>query len=549
MVDAEANETRALAFNLTHQPWIRVRFVDGSAEEVSIHQAFRRAGEIREISGEIATQDFGILRLLLAILYRSVGGSFSQRQWGQWHDGDLPLGEIDAYLDRFEGRFDLFDAERPFFQVADLATAKGDHKDVAPLIFDLPSNSRLFTNRAGAGATSLDVAEAARWLVHLHGYDVSGIKSGAVGDDRVKGGKGYPIGVGFSGLLGGLYAVGHTLKDTLLLNLVGSHEAFALDPEADIPPWEDAAPDTAAERIGLVPRGPVRLATWQSRRVRLFREGGRITGCLVTNGDKLTPQNMQTHEPLSAWRYSEPQTKAAKQTTYMPREHLAGRALWRGTNALLPGVATPVPKRGEASALAPALVTWLEQLKMNGYLSDAERILFRAVGVVYGSNNSVVDEVITDDLLISVALLGEENRELALEASHAVTLADEGARAIRQLAENLDRAAGGEGEARGIQARDRAYAALDAPYREWIAGLKEDINPFDAKDAWCATAHTVLLRLGDDLLAQAGPAAWVGREVTRLGTSTLITTSRAEGWFRSSLTKTFGPRERKDRAA
>src|SRR5699024_2697574 len=62
--------------------------------------------------------------------------------------------------------------------------------------------------------------EAARWLVHCMAFDISGIKSGAVGDPRVKGGKGYPIGIGWSGWLGGLYFEGDTLFQTLMLNTV-----------------------------------------------------------------------------------------------------------------------------------------------------------------------------------------------------------------------------------------------------------------------------------------------------------------------------------------
>lgn len=547
MTDAE--KVLAQDFSLVNDPWITVRLADGSTIDLSIRDAFHRAGEIRDIAGELPTQDFAILRLLLAIVYRAVGGDVTKTQWSAWYSTGLPLSEIDAYLDRFEERFRLFDPTRPFFQVADLATAKGEHKGVAPLIFDLPSNSRLFTNRAGTGAESLGYGEAARWLVNAQAFEVSGIKSGAIGDERVKGGKGYPLGISWSGHLGGLYAAGPTLHATLLLNFVGTNNVFALDRERDIPPWEDTEPDSAAERLGLVPHGPVRLYTWQSRRVRLFRNGDRVVGCLVCNGDKLTPQNMQRLEPMSAWRYSEPQTAKAKQPTYMPREHIAGRALWRGVNAILPGIVTNVPKKDVAASLIPASVSWLEILKDEGALGESERILFRAVGVVYGSNNSVVDEVISDELLLPIALLSENNRGLAVEAQTAVTLAEEGARSIRQLAENLVRAAGGDGEAAGIHARDRAYAALDAPYRAWFASLDEGSDALDASDEWKRAARDVLFRLGEALIAGASPAAWVGREVNRLGTPTLITTSRAEGWFRNALTKTFGTPAAKDEAA
>lgn len=53
------------SFNLIDEPWIRVRLVDGRAETVSLREVFRRSTEIGRIAGELPTQDFAILRLIL----------------------------------------------------------------------------------------------------------------------------------------------------------------------------------------------------------------------------------------------------------------------------------------------------------------------------------------------------------------------------------------------------------------------------------------------------------------------------------------------------
>ncbi len=533
--------------NLHTAPWVPVRFASGATGDVSIADAFHRAHEIKEIVSELPTMSFAILRLLLAILYRAHNAPVTVEAWRGWQRDGLPLEDIDDYLEEFHERFDLF-GERPFFQVANLATAKGERKDVSPLIADLPSNNRLFTNRAAEGASSLSLAEAARWVVHAQAFDVSGIKSGAVGDDRVKGGKGYPIGTGWAGNLGGIYAQGRNLQETLLLNLTPQGSIEDEDLEADVPPWEDRSADTAAERAALLPRGPVRLFTWQSRRIRLFADMDRVIGCLVANGDRLTPQNMQQWEPLSAWRYSDPQSKRAKQTTYMPREHLAGRALWRGVGALLPGVPPIQPKTDAPSALSPKVLDWIGELAAEGAL-DLPLVRIRAVGVIYGSQSSVLDEIIDDQVLLPVALLRKHNRSLALQADEAVRLADDGARAVRRLAENLEKAAGGTGEARSGHAAENAYAALDAPYRAWLASLTDEMDPLDAISEWKTRARHVLRAVGAEFIAQAGPAAWKGREVSHLGQRELITTARAEGWFVRALDKTFGKPARKEAAA
>lgn len=536
-------------FTALDDAWIEVRLVDGRTDEISLRAAFHRADEIREITGELPTQGFAILRLLLAILYRSLrGDALTVDIWERWRENGLPIDDIDDYLGLYAERFELFHPERPFFQVADLATTSGEHKDVAPLILDLPSNNRLFTNRASAGARDLSFAEATRWLVNAQAWDPSGIKSGAVGDPRVKGGKGYPLGLAWSGLLGGVYVQGQTLRDTLLLNLVAPGHGIEADSMIDLPPWEEDEVDTAAEREGLTPHGPVRLYTWQSRRVRLFTGGDRVVGCLVANGDKLTPQNQQLREPMTAWRFSEPQTKLAKQPTYMPREHQSGRAVWRGIGALLPEIASVVPKYGTPSSLSPGVVEWLGVLDQEGLLPSRDRFRLRAVGVVYGSNNSVVDEVIDDEVSMLLALLRARNRPLAAQAQLAVQLADEGAMALRDLAANLERAAGGSGDGTRARAGEATYAAFDAPYREWLLSLSDD-DPLDAIARWKATARRILRDLGKQLIASSGPAAWIGREVTRGARTDLITTARAESWFLGTLTKVFGSPTRKDDAA
>ncbi|ALJ18535.1 type I-E CRISPR-associated protein Cse1/CasA [Microbacterium sp. No. 7] len=543
--------------NLIDDPWISVRRLDGRTTEVSIREAFHRAHEIRDIVGELPTQTFSILRLLLAILYRAISDDVTPDSWSRLWKNGLPLYDIDDYLDAFHDRFWLLDGERPFFQVADLTIQNAKllsekKKDVSPLIFDVPSNNRHFTSRAGAGLSSLPLPEAARWLVNIQAFDISGIKSGVPGHFSFSNGRGSTMGIpAWSGLLGGVYARGRNLSDTLLLNLVGNKSGITRDLERDIPPWEDHEPDSAAERVNLAPNGPVRLYTWQSRRVRLFAEGNQVVGCLVANGDRLGAQNLQVHEPMTAWTYSPDQTKKApgKQPTYMPRTHRRDRALWRGIGALLPGITQPFPKTSVPSNCIPGIMEWLSHLDNKDLLDGSPRIQLRAIGVAYGTQNSKVDELIDDTVLLPLALLRERNRSLAVQAEHAVSLADEGVSAVRRLAENLERAAGGTGEASRDRAVEAAYAALDRPYRSWLASLDDDVDPLDAIETWKHTARGILRRIGADILAQAGPAAWKGREVSRGGSTELVTAPRAEGWFLRALDKTFGKPTREDAAA
>ncbi|WP_300268178.1 type I-E CRISPR-associated protein Cse1/CasA [Microbacterium sp.] len=535
-------------FHLVDEEWITVRYLDGSSRDISIHTAFHDAAAIREIEGEVPTQSFAILRLLLAILSRAIEtdpARASAVEWSDlWADG-LPLPSVDTYLDTWRDRFWLLHPERPFFQVADLATAKGEFRDTSVLILDLPSNNRLFTTRSGSDSLALEFGEAARWLVNTQAFDPSGIKSGDPRDPRVKGGKGYPIGVAWSGHLGGVMLEGGSLAQTLLLNLVLPSEAYEAgiesNPATDIPVWERPDPDTPLDRE-LRPTGPVALQTWQSRRIRLVADGDRVTACLVCNGDALTPQNQHRHETMTAWRFSEPQTKKAGFPTYMAREHLPEHSFWRGIGALLPQ-RPKIDKAGRDVSRPPAVLSAVTNRREDGAIAPSDRIRLRAVGVVYGSQSSVVSDVIDDRLNMTVALFDGQRADLAACAENAVHLAEDGVRALRQLAQNLALAGGGDGAGASAAAEAEAYDALDRHYRTWLATLDESTDAVTAMSEWRGRADDVLRRLGRSLVASASTAAWSGREVrTRTG-SMYLTTPLAESWFLGALRKTLGDGE------
>lgn len=62
-----------IEFNLLREPWIRVMTDDCGIEEISLIEALTRAHEFRALAGELPTQDYAILRLLLAVLHTIFG--------------------------------------------------------------------------------------------------------------------------------------------------------------------------------------------------------------------------------------------------------------------------------------------------------------------------------------------------------------------------------------------------------------------------------------------------------------------------------------------
>lgn len=525
----------ARSFDLRTQPWIEVLTLDGQPATFSLIELFRRAHELREITGELPTQSFALLRVCLAILARAVDGPPSTDDWDDlWERPTAPVEQIESYLESYADRFDLFHPQTPFFQVPDLATAKGEVSGLEKLIADVPARVPYFSVRIGHGLDAITPAEAARWLVHVQSFDVSGIKSGAVGDPRVKGGKGYPIGTGWAGALGGLTVEGENLWRTLLLNLIPHDQPTLVShTERDRPTWE-AAPSTACEAddIAARPYGPLDLFTWQSRRVRLVGASDGVTGVLVANGDKITPQNRHRLEPMTAWRRSQAQERALKQSlVYMPRQHNPSRALWRGLAQLLPAASPRGKEVDGAEGLTAGVVEWAATALQARHL-----VTVRATGMVYGTQSAIVEDVFDDRLTLSTDLLAEHGSHLPSTVIDAIDATEAGVRALRDLAANLVRAAGGDGSlADGARehAAAQAYSDLDQPVRAWIRSLRAEGDADLSRFAWYQQARRILHRIGDDLVRDAGPAAWLGRDVR----GRRITSPEAAGWFTRALAK------------
>lgn len=523
--------TEASSFNLVDQPWIRCRTATGELVELSLRDVLTQAPALRCLSGELPSQDLAILRILLAVLLGSVrpGRARTQTQaeelWLAWWGADQFPSTVGSYLDAVHDRFDLLDPTAPAFQVAGLTTASGNTTGLAKLIADLPANAALFTTRGGREADQLCLAEAARWLVHCQAFDPAGIKTGAQGDERVKGGKGYSMFYpAWTGNIGAVVLHGRSLFQTLMLNL----PVLSSGPD-DLPVWDRPPLGPAVDHGHLVPRGPADSFTWPSRRIRLIIRGGMAVDAQISNGDRLEPNDRFTTEPMCAWRLNQTQSKRGA-VVLTPVRHDATKRIWQGLGPLL-------ASSSSEHALGPAALDWLAGLVHEGALSTNTTLSLQIVGLEYGTQNSVISGAVDDRLMASVAAMTDP--VLVQMAVHAAELVRSAVIQLANLASNLDRAAGGEGQG---SIRDGAfelgYSQLDLPFRRWLRTLHDDTLPEAALAGWSDTVRTTLTASADQLTRDAGRAALAGREVsTGKDTSTWLDAGLATLWFRAALNK------------
>ena len=493
-------------FNLIDDPWIVIRTVDGDSEVVSIRDAFARSADIRRIAGDLPTQDFAVLRILLAILYqvfreRAAEGDRIEVFEGLWESGDLPIDEIDRYLEHWHGRFDLFDETHPFMQVAGLASTTGEAKPLGGILIpDSPGDNSLFT--MSRNVRELDYGTAARWLVHCQAYDYDGIKTGISGDPRTKGGRGYPIGIGWTGWLGGLYLEGSNLRETLLLNWSPPDDHDA----ADRPLWE-RQPLTPAPRpsIGTAPCGPLDLFTWPVRHIRLIPDGDAVRQVLVGIGEAVPKAWQLRNEPMTAWRLSPTQMvkeKSGGTPLYMPRSHDHSRSMWRGLAALLPDPKPAVDSRIGHPLSYPAQI--LDTLGHRSEVLPDRMFAVGSVGVEYGANMSSFGEIFTDRVVLHPGIaVAEGNARAAIV--EVLDRTDRAVAALASLAGDLAIAGGGDRAPAMTRARERGYAVLDQYFRQWLPMVRTDCDFDDVLNTWYRIGLEVLAQEADALLDQASP--------------------------------------------
>lgn len=532
-------------FNLIDRPWLTCS-IDGTTRNLSLREVFEQLPRIHRVSGDSPPQSYALLRLLEVIFWRAyrsdsrLTGTEKDLE-GWWEDmfyasaSDHPddhqemITPVLAYLEEHRERFDLLDPAAPFMQVADLHTSKDSRSPVRRIIPDAEID--YMTLRAGAGLDSLSYAEAARHLVALQSWDYSGIKSGAVGDPRVKGGKGYPIGTGWTGRTGGVVLHGQNLAQTLVLNTVPA-AVFTDQMYADLPVWEQE-PQGAAPRGTEFPAGPCDVLTWQSRRVRLFPENGVITSALVSNGDRIELKN-QFADPMTGYRWSRNQSTKDR-VVHMPGAHSPERTLWRGLQALLVREGVVSLKKGEHLALQPKTVEALRRHQLRGESEDLSRVRIgvELVGIIYGTNDSIIEDTIHEEIPLNLGILLDSSERSAALIIAAADATVQAAVALGQFAGKLEQASGGDYVFR-TEAADGALQELGEQMRRWLEDLTPGSDAEAMKVRWFRDVESTLLFHAAELRRGAGRKAEIGRIKDD---GELVTAAVAENIFRSRLRK------------
>ncbi len=516
-------------FNLLDEPWIKVITPSMEQKEVSLTDVMIHAHEYKDLSGEMATQDAALLRVLLAvavtIFYRygadgkeepliseddmeddgeeeDAGGNTVLRRWKQyWKQGRFPEQALRGYLEPWRERFWLFHPETPFWQVNDLKY--GTQYGVECLLGNVKESKNRDTKHhfsmvEGEKLNNLSYGEVARWLVHLNAYAVN-LKT-----DKNAPGPGLPVGVGRLGRLGFIMVNGENLFQVLMLNLCAYNTDKELWGESR-PVWEQAVrtgQGCERETFDNLPE----LYTMQSRRISLEKDkNGRLTGFRAMGGD-FCPLENGFSEPMTIWKEKKG-NKKTDPSCFLPQTHNPTVHAWREFPVLF----------GQKEHI-PGVVQWIQTLYGEKMLPPDFLLTFRMIGMVYGDQmNYTYGDCVNDALSMSADLLADLSRAWRSRIEDQIEKCQNTASAaLSHAALKLCRLLYGTRSVKN-SIKDalvrQYYFAVDGPFRQWLVSIDPMSDSPDEKQAqWERQSFYYARKTLEDYVADLGTDVYMYRE-------------------------------------
>jgi CRISPR system Cascade subunit CasA len=460
------------SFNLWTEPWITLERPDGLLTRAGIRETLLRANEFRAIYDPSPLVIVGVHRLLTAILqdvFDPQRPSDLRRLWKLDH---FPEAEVHAFGERYSHRFDLFSEDMPFLQSADLSREppKRGTKTVTYLTPQIPAGSAVTHYRHGVAEENIFCpACAARGLLTIPAFATSG-------------------GAGIRPSINGvppIYVIpgGERLFESLMASLV-------------LPPYQPKAASISEDAVWwrrepIVERRDVvqevsylHSLTFPARRVRLHPEplhetcsrcgqesGWGVRKMTYKMGEYRPKDAPFWFDPFAAYRIRDKKGPVP----IRPRE---GKALWREFASLF--LPSPADEGTKQRTQPPSV---LYQLAEEGLRDEVDIYPFRCIGMRTDMRMKIF-EWLDAGFDVPTSLL--KDYEGSDEVRQGIDFATDCAGIISYT---FRKSFGGDGknehhESLRHRMTDAYWAALSAPFRDFVLGVAETDDREDARHTW-----------------------------------------------------------------
>ncbi|MFU0570327.1 type I-E CRISPR-associated protein Cse1/CasA [Gardnerella vaginalis] len=552
-------------FNLLDEPWISV-IVDekGHNKLVSMTDVFKHASEYKALAGDMKTQDFALLRVLLAALHTvfsryDIQGNSREFDSGEdteddfneetmdiwrevWNSKKFP-NAVFKYLEQWHDHFYLFDDKYPFFQVLkqDIDSKKLggkspseiSGKNINRLISESNNKIAVFSPKDNVdnNKSSLTEPQLARWIITLQSYAGLADKT-MFGTEKYKASKGWLFD------LGGIYIEGENLFETLMLNCVLVSEMQSPEKKQK-PCWEYSGTeniensfyDTFIDNIS-------QLYTRWSRAIYINPDIS-VDKPISVSIVKLPDINHKNAfiEPMTVWQYNK---EGENKDKYTPRKHRTEEAMWRSFGLLT----SQELYDGSVKNHKPGIMEWLNEIKHD---IAGSSISLQAVSMKDDGNATswVPTDEICDTLYIDEVVVTDNaddgwvyriNNEVEYTRSAIGFIYKQFLLDICEI-RNRNKDDATKYSAKHIS---QVYFLVDKPFREWLANIKPKDSMNERCTQWRNTLHNILINEAKGMLENATLRDFTGRpsdQSEKESTKNIVT---AYNIFTSRLKKLSG---------
>ena len=512
-------------FNLLEENWIRV-LEEGEMKEVSLITLFENAEKYRCLAGEMATQNFAMLRFLLAVLHTvfsrvnadgeayeflEIDEKFRQKEavseddeeeyndalmetWKTlWQRGKFP-SVVRKYLEAWKDHFYLLDEKSPFYQVTkeEIDSLPRNYQKLGPIlgkqfnrtISESNNKVALFSPKLEECKSKMLESELARWLIMLQGY---------FGNfDKVKFCQEYTPSIGWLYELGGIYLRGRNLFETLMMNFKITVEQVGEEIPRQSPCWENSGVENIKRAFHGVENNLAALYTNWSRAMLVNPELNFFEDILVevVKLPKLDYSIMEI-EPMTLWEYD---MKGDNKYNFVPKCHEPNQALWRSYGSIA------IPDEIIQNGKEPGIITWLNKIRPYFY---SHKLMISAVGIQddgIDASRMMVNEI-NDDLALHEIVLFEKGVEGWVARIKGIVdetkeiISTKYRKYLKDIAE-LRRKKSYEGGNNKKKIEDKnltiylednlkqIYFEIDKPFRNWLIGIEISSKKEEKAKEW-----------------------------------------------------------------
>lgn len=534
-------------FNLIDEPWISVvTDYKGTTELVSLREFFQNCHNYLDLAGEMPTQNFAVMRFLLAILhtvfsrydadgnpYEMVNLNEKMQQvenvdeeyeeeyedalmetWESlWKAGKFPKIVID-YLESWHDRFYLFDDDYPFYQVTKdeidqtkISKANPSEilgKNINRLVSESGNKIALFSPKYSSDDNKeiLDYDEVVRWLISFQSY--------ASLSDKVRfSNKSYKASKGWLFDLGGVFLSSDNLYKTMVLNLVLVNTSNTdYNTTIQKPVWEYKPSEVVKKYMSDKPIDNIaELYTAYSRAIYIsdFDPKKPFKMGIVKLPEVLHKNNFL--EPMTLWRYNK---DGPNKGEFTPRKHQLNKSLWRSF-----GLITETEDANEGNENTakrkPGIIDWLNDI--DDYIGD-ELVKINAISMEDDGNamSWVPTNEIVDSLYIEANLLNDFDDEGLIFRINKVVdktkyIVD---KIFWSFVNDSKKIRNIESDEYVSRYTESLYYELDKPFRDWLTSIDHEDSMDKKTDAWYKELKKITISQAEKIVAASGPRDFTG---------------------------------------